>query len=114
MHAQRFGDDVADRHPWIQRAVRILEDHLHPAADGAQLVGAELGEIAALEDDLARRRRLELQDAPSRRRLAATRFPDEAERLAARDAERHAVDRAHEAAAPAEEAGADLQAFDEV
>src|SRR5262249_16007211 len=43
--------------------------------------------------DLSRGRLDEPQDAASRRGLAATRFPNEAERLARREVEAHAIDR---------------------
>ena len=32
---QRLGDDVADRHARIERGIRVLEDHLHAAAQRA-------------------------------------------------------------------------------
>src|SRR3546814_5098147 len=34
---QRLADDIADRHARIQRRVRVLEDDLHLAAEGAHL-----------------------------------------------------------------------------
>jgi hypothetical protein len=114
VHVQRLGDDLADGHARVQRAVRVLEDDLQPPPHRAQLVGAELGEVAALEEDLARRRRLELQDAAPRRRLAAARLADQPQRLAAADRERDAVHRAHEAAAAAEESAADLEVLHEI
>ena len=35
----RLGDDRADRHPRVERAVRVLEDDLHPAPRPSQVVG---------------------------------------------------------------------------
>ena len=35
---QALADDVADRHPRVQRPERVLEDDLHPAAQRPQLV----------------------------------------------------------------------------
>ena len=32
---QRFGDDIAHRHPWVQRRVRVLEYHLRMPPKGA-------------------------------------------------------------------------------
>ena len=36
MNIERFADDLLDGHARIQRAVRILENHLKPAAPRAQ------------------------------------------------------------------------------
>ena len=41
MDDQRFADDGADGHARIERGVRVLEDDLHVAAQGAQLVGCQ-------------------------------------------------------------------------
>src|SRR2546422_4230122 len=103
MHGQRLGDDLAHRHPRIERAVRVLEDHLHLAADRPQIVVAEKREIASLEHDLAVRRTFELEDAPAGGGLAAPRLADEPERLSPADPEAHAVHGADQAAPAAEE-----------
>jgi len=54
--------------------------------------------------DLPRRRLEEPQDEGGERGLAATRFPDEPDGLAARHVEIDAIDRPHRRAAVAEEA----------
>src|SRR5262249_46552162 len=56
MDAQRLADDVAGRHPRVERRERILEDDLHPWADLAQLRLAEMRDVAAVEPDGARGR----------------------------------------------------------
>ena len=38
--APRLGDDVAGRHPRVERRERVLEDHLHPAPELQQLLAA--------------------------------------------------------------------------
>ena len=83
--SQRLGDDVADGHARIERGVRVLKDDLHLFAQAAQLVAAQVHDVAAVEDDLAR-----WSAGSSRRthaaggRLARTGFADQAERLALR------------------------------
>src|SRR5256884_331479 len=114
VHRQGLGDDLPDRHPRVERAVRVLEDHLHLAAHRPQLVLAEGREVAPLEDDLPARRPLELEDAPAGRRLAAARLADEPEGLAAADREAHVVHGTDDAGPPAEEPAADVEVFDEV
>ena len=88
-----LGDDPAGGHPRIEAGVRVLEDHLHPLAQAAQLGTLDLGHVLAVEEDPAPRRRVEADDRPPGRALAAARFADEAERLAALDLERDAIDR---------------------
>src|SRR4051812_10252751 len=50
--AQRRTDDVADRLPRVQRAVRVLEDDLQLASERAQLALLQLRDVLALEQDL--------------------------------------------------------------
>src|SRR5215475_4323168 len=114
VHGQRLGDDLAHRHPRIQGAVRILEDHLHPPADRPERVLVERRQVATLEENLPAGRPLELQDAPTRRRLAAARLAHEPERLAAPDLEAHAVDGANEAGPAPEQPAAHLKMLHEV
>ena len=86
---ERLHDQGADRLARVQRLVRVLEDHLHPAAHGAQ-VGVR--ERLAVDQDLARRRRLQAEQGAAERRLAAARLADDAEGLAAPPLEVDAVD----------------------
>ena len=114
VNGQWLRDDLPHRHARIQRAVRVLENHLDLAADRAQLRLVEGREVTALEDDAAVGRPLELEDAAPRRRLPAPRLADQAERLAAVERERHAVDRAHDPPGPTEQSAADGEVLDEV
>jgi len=45
MNEQWLADDIADGHPRIQRAERILKDHLHLAAEGDQITIRDSHEI---------------------------------------------------------------------
>ena len=83
---QRLGDDVADAPPWVQRRDRVLEDHLHAPAHLPQGVAPQRHQIDAIEHNLPRSRPAQLQHGTAKRRLAATAFADQTERLAARDA----------------------------
>ena len=97
---------VADPHDRVEHVHRALEDQRDVApAHLAQLLLGHSHEVLAAEQDLAagdRRRGLQdLQHRVRERALAAARLAREAEDLAGRDAERHAVDRAHAAIARA-------------
>jgi hypothetical protein len=98
----------------IQRHHGVLEDHGDlPAPPLAHLAFGEPDELLAAQtdrplDDPAGRID-EAHDREARDGLARTRFADEAEHLAARDIERHAVDGLHDARA-GEEVG--LQVLD--
>src|SRR3982074_1743984 len=50
---ERLGDDRAHRLARVQRRVGILEDHLRLAVEPLQGVLAVLGDVLALEQDLA-------------------------------------------------------------
>src|SRR6185295_18904721 len=88
----------AHGHARIERAVRILEDHLHFPPQRTQLALAELRELAAVEPDLARGRLEQAQHQPAGGRLAATRLADQREGLPRMHLEAHAVDRLDAAA----------------
>ena len=70
-----------------QARMRLLEDHLHPAAEPTQLGPARPPEVSSVEEDCARSRPLQADDRPAERGLARARFADETDDLAARDVE---------------------------
>src|SRR4029079_19413941 len=111
---QRFADDRAYGHAWIQRRVGILENDLHLAADRAQRLRVQAGDVLAVEPDLARSRLDQPQDATARGRLAATRFAYEPERLAGLDLEAHSVDGVHPVDRAREQAAPDRKVLDQV
>src|SRR5262249_61906921 len=75
--AKRLGDDLPDRHPWVQGRVGILEDDLDVASDRPHLPAVEPGDVLPLEEDLPARRLEELDDRAAERRLAAARLADD-------------------------------------
>src|SRR5262249_25128770 len=104
-----LGDDRPDAQARVQRAVRILEDDLHLAAQPAQLRARQTGKLATVEPDFARGRRQEAEQKAPERRLAAARLPDHAERLVRVHREVDAADRVHPFSRPAEEVAADRE-----
>ncbi len=77
---ERFGDDRAHFLARIERLVRILKDHLDPAA---QVPGTgAAADRPAVEQHLAARGLLEAEHGPGQRRLAATRLAHDSEHLA--------------------------------
>ena len=99
LHAQRLLHELAHLHARVERLVRILEHHLQLLAQRAQATAIEGG---ALEAQLTAARLLETEQRARERRLAAARLADDAEHLVPAPLEVDAVERAHDAAAPAE------------
>ena len=73
----------------------------------------EARDVAAVEDDLPRRRLRQLDQRPRQRRLAAARLADEAERLAGLDRQVDAVDGVDLSDGALEDPGADREVLDE-
>ena len=92
-HGQRLGDDAGHRHARIQRALRVLEHDLEAPAERGQRLARGRPDIGAVEQHLARRRPLQAHDGLAQRGLAAARFADDAQGLAAPDLEVDAVQR---------------------
>ena len=91
---QRLGDDLVDRHQWVERVSRVLEDHLHPPPLLRGETPAARLERTSVEGDLAAGPLGEAEEQPRNRRLARARLTDEPERFAAPDLEADALDRA--------------------
>ena len=94
---EHLGDLLADRRQWIERRHRLLEDHGDAfAPQRPQLGGRGVLDLLAVEHDpAAAERQRPAQQAHQGERgdgLAATRFTNEAEGLAAADLEGHAFD----------------------
>ena len=98
MEVQRFREHVADCHARIERAVRVLEDDLHLAAQRAHLALFQCAQLAAVEPYLARRGLEEPQQQPPGGRFAAARLAHQRQRLAGMELEADAVHRLDAAA----------------
>ena len=45
LHRQRLCDGVVDGPPGVHRLVRVLEDHLHAASEGAHAFPVDMGDV---------------------------------------------------------------------
>jgi hypothetical protein len=66
-----FGDSRADRHPWIERTVRILKNNLDASPEMAQLIAIEREDVHPVKDRAAAGRLLEPKNRASDRGLPA-------------------------------------------
>ena len=107
LDAQSFGDRFVDRLTGIERARRILEDHLHLAPVAAQR-GVVVLEGRAAKPHLTFHGLLETEDRAGERRLPAAGLADERENLSGLDVEVDAVDGAGDRALPPREADVDV------
>ncbi len=82
VRADRLTDDLTDRHARIERAVRILEYHLHARPQRAQFGVRHLNQVLPFKQNRSLTGTIELQDAATRGCLAATRFPHETQGFA--------------------------------
>ena len=89
---EAFFKDRADFHPGIERAVRILEDDLHPPPQPAHLGAAGSQHVATVEPHTATRGLHQSQEAAADRGLTTAALANEPERAALLDREAHAVD----------------------
>src|SRR5215831_5113640 len=70
-----LGDDIANAHARIQRAVGVLEHGLHGPTVAREVRALEVADRLAVEEEPPRRRTLEEQQEPGERGLARSRFP---------------------------------------
>jgi hypothetical protein len=89
---ERRLENRADLLARVERAVRILEHHLHRAAQQTLRLRRHVHRVDAVQRERARARRLEQRDDAGERRLAAAGFTDDRQRAPRFDGERHASD----------------------
>ena len=102
VNGERLGQHLADRHARVERAVGVLEDDLHLAAQAPHALARECQDIAPLEPDRPAVGIDEAQHQPAGRGFPAPALAHERERLAGREGEVDAVDRLDRAAGPSE------------
>ena len=90
---QGLGDDVPDGHPGIEGGVGVLEDHLHLAAPGLELLLGHAGDVLAVQHDLPGGGVVHADDRPGAAGLAAARLAHQAQGLPSADGEGHPVHR---------------------
>src|SRR5690606_21009344 len=71
---ERLTDDAGDPHARVERAGGVLEDDLHPPAEGLEAGAAGGEDVLAVEEDGARGRGDELEDGAADGGLAAARL----------------------------------------
>ena len=112
---ERLGDDLAHRHARVERAVGVLEDHLHPAAHRAQLGVVERRRGPAPRRGPGRWSAARAAGCSGRwwscRSRTRRRGPSVSPR---RIVEADAVDRLDDAGPAAEQAAADREVLDQV
>jgi hypothetical protein len=83
--------DLLDAHARVQRGIGVLEDHLHAAAELAQRLALQRGQLGAVEADGTGGGLVELEDGAAGRGLATAGLTHQAQRLAVLDEEVEAV-----------------------
>ena len=86
-----LGDDVGHRHARVERAVRILEDHLHLALELLTVLAGERVDVLALVEHLAIGLVVQADAGAPARGLAAAGLAHHAQGLALVDVERDVV-----------------------
>ena len=95
-----LGDGLVDRVPRVEGAGRVLEDHLHPAPERAQVAGP-VAQRRPVEEHLAAGGALEPGQRPGQGRLPRARLPHQRQDLAGPHGQVGAVERGRDHARPA-------------
>src|SRR4029453_17191599 len=114
MDAEWLPNNVARRHPGIERSKRILEHDLHRTSMRAPVRLAEMGYIQPVKADAAAGRLDQAQDAARHRRFAAAGLADQAECFADANRKADAIHGLHGAALAPEDAASHRIVLDEV
>lgn len=110
----RFRNGGADRLARVERAERVLEDHLDLSPRRLERPFVQLQDVLPVEADRTGGRLDQPQDAAARRGLAAAGLADQRQGLALPYRKRDALDRVDIADRPVEEAALDRKARDEI
>ena len=109
-----LGNDVGHSHARVEGAVRVLEDELHLLAGAREVLALELGEVFAVEDDLAGGGLGQAQDALAGGGLSAAGLAHDGEGLSAVDLKGGVLQRVHAGVGLAEDALLDRVVLGEV
>ena len=99
---QRLGQHAADGEARIERVERVLEHELRRAAERLELRALHRREVEAVDRDAARGRRLELEQQPPGRGLAAAGLAEQPDAFVLVEREVDPVDRVHGGSAACE------------
>src|SRR5438477_678607 len=113
MEMERFRKHVADRHARVERAVRVLEDHLHLAAQRAHFPLSQTEQVSSLEVNRTGSRLEQAKQQLACSGLAAARFADQRERFAGIELEADVVDCLHRTARATEETAPHWEVLDQ-
>src|SRR5512138_1012313 len=114
MYLQALTDRLADRHTGIERGIGVLEDNLHIAAHGLQLVPLELEDILTIEIDRSGSWLDQAQYCTPYRRFSAAGLAYQAESFSPLDRERNIIHCLDPAAHPLQQAAANREIFNQV
>ena len=90
-HQQRLDDRLLQGLSGVQGGVRVLKHDLHLLPGGGQLLALHVGDVLALQEDLALRALQQMHDGAAQGGLAAAGLADHAQGLALLDGEGHVV-----------------------
>src|SRR3546814_7099503 len=110
MDLQALGNDLADREARAERAIGILEDDLHGAAQRPQVLVAEALDGLAVEADGALGRQ-QAKEGEAEGGLAGAALAHDADGVALAHGNRYAVDGAHMIDGRSEEHTSELQSL---
>src|SRR5258706_9447191 len=93
MDVNGFAHDLLDRHPWIERPIRVLKDHLKLSPSPSQFGAREIGNIFTIEADCSRGRRDKANDRAAQSCFPTTTLADQSQRFAGCNGQAHVIDR---------------------
>src|SRR5437660_720504 len=104
MNVNRFAHNLLHRHAWIQRTVRVLEDHLKFPPASSQFCLGDAGDFFPVKNNFASARLNEANDRTPKSRLAATTLTDQPDCFARCHRQAHVVNGFDVGPHPAEQA----------
>ena len=114
VYLERLADNRADRHTRIQRAIRVLEDHLHLLPGLTHLCSRELAEVSALEKHLTTGGFDEPQERPADCGFATARLADQTKRFSGLNSKRYLIHRLDPGRDAREDSAANRKVFLEI
>src|SRR5690606_36382716 len=90
--SERFGEDLLDRHRWVERGVRVLEHDLDLVGEGPADPAGQVRDVPPAVGAGGGGDRRQAEPGPAQGSLAGPGLPDEADGLAGKDVERDALE----------------------
>jgi hypothetical protein len=111
VHTKWCFQNPSDRQPGIERAVRVLENHLHVATVPKQVGTSKFCNVTAFEGQPAGRGRINSYERTPDCRLATAALADQTERFSGSERETDSVDRVNGPGLPKQQSGVDREMF---